>query len=413
MKEMANAPGLAPIMGGILPYFIAIIFLIIGLLAAVSSAPKGANIVIKAAGKWGKATGKWATKKGWDKTKTWAREKTPERIKRLGEKMSAVRGRPSWGEGEKGTRSWFKRRAGDLAAGIGAPITGSLRGVGKAIGPRVSEARGKAIAKAEAEAEKMDSPHFLLSEIRKELSKGNIDRPMGLLSGGINKGGGFLKLLQDEKEGLTKNEQVKLGLEANKIGAIPVAERIGRAFVNQANEMGFKFSDEDKKRYVDVKEKLIGEATKDQIKDFGKNFWKSAENMEAVLKFWGGPQVGKAADEFGRKFVDDYMSVIEKTKADDLIRVNPKAALYITGFAAQDLGFNAPEGLPMDKIKEKIKETPKIRDFKNQDLVSLRSTIRELYPSVISLESGSKEKEEEITKPLTVKQALKRKKKEY
>ncbi len=58
MTEIANAPGLASIMNDILPYFIALAFLGIGLIASITFAPKGADAILKGAGKGGKATGK-------------------------------------------------------------------------------------------------------------------------------------------------------------------------------------------------------------------------------------------------------------------------------------------------------------------------------------------------------------------
>lgn len=56
MEEIANAPGLAPIIGGILPYFISIGFLFIGLFLSLTFSPQGASSIIK----WGQGATKRA-----------------------------------------------------------------------------------------------------------------------------------------------------------------------------------------------------------------------------------------------------------------------------------------------------------------------------------------------------------------
>lgn len=63
ISEISNAPGLAPIINGILPYFIAIAFLFIGLFASITFSPQGASAIIKggqrAAQTGGKVAGGW------------------------------------------------------------------------------------------------------------------------------------------------------------------------------------------------------------------------------------------------------------------------------------------------------------------------------------------------------------------
>jgi len=58
MGEITNASGLAPIINSIMPYFVAITFLFIGLIMSLTFAPKGADAIIKAGQKGMKASGK-------------------------------------------------------------------------------------------------------------------------------------------------------------------------------------------------------------------------------------------------------------------------------------------------------------------------------------------------------------------
>ena len=312
------------------------------------------------------AIGRFATPA---RLRTWTREKITgaERIRRLGEKLAEA---PTPGVGKKGFGAAMKRT-------FAGPAWTTTRRIGKAISPTLLETRAREVKKAEEEGEKTGSASLLLSNIREELARGSIDRAIGLTSGGIKKGGGLKKALQ---ENLTNTEAIKLGQEANKLGASQEAERIGRAFVRQSGKMNFKFDPNDAdnraKGYPNIAEKLIGEATKDSIKDFAKDFWTDSSSMGAVQKFWGGPQISKAADEFGRKFVDDFMKVVGNLSASQFTKINSKAAVYISGTAAQDLGFRSPKGLSMSAIKKRLKRIPPGRRPTSTELSSLTNAIK-------------------------------------
>lgn len=84
MGEITNASGLAPIINSIMPYFVAIAFLFIGLIMSLTFAPKGADGIIKAGQNGMKASGKVlrqaAGKAAWEGTK--AGIKAPTRFVR-------------------------------------------------------------------------------------------------------------------------------------------------------------------------------------------------------------------------------------------------------------------------------------------------------------------------------------------
>ncbi|MBU2577487.1 hypothetical protein KKA69_01490, partial [Patescibacteria group bacterium] len=267
------------------------------------------------------------------------------------------------------------------------PAYALRRGVGRALGPSLIEAEKAEISKIESEAEKIKTPDLLVS---KYLSAATDAERIAYLSAAIKKGEPF-------KDGILKQVSVEQAVAAasvaNRIGAVPEAERIARGFIHKLNEdqlkqIGFKSYEQltpekqaewDTKEYKTITDNLIGEAKGDQIKDFTKGFWESSEAMEAIQKFWGGPQLSRSVDEFGRVFVDDYMSVIKKMKAEEVVTLNPRAALYLSGNAAQDLGFRAPEGLTRAEIRRIIKEMEREERGELTEEERLRKRAREFF----------------------------------
>jgi hypothetical protein len=260
------------------------------------------------------------------------------------------------------------------------------RAVAGAVGPGAIEAQKRDIAKAEGEAEKIKDPTVLLSKIREAIGMGDLTRAIGLLSKAIEKGGGFKREIE---KGLTDKEAILLAQKANEIKAVPEAEKIGRLFAHDKDvleKMGFetpealrKKAEEARKRgkekeaeewerkekelraeweergYKTIQDKLIAEARKpEEIKGFAKGFWKTPESMEAIQRFWSGPQLGKAAEEFGREFVDAYMEEAEKKGPEWFVANNPRGLLYLSGNAAQDVGYSTPKGWSRAKVREAI-----------------------------------------------------------
>jgi hypothetical protein len=108
------------------------------------------------------------------------------------------------------------------------------------------------------------------------------------------------------------------------------------------------------------------------VKNLGKDFWNPEKNpdiMAAIQRFWGGPQLGRAAEEFGRRFVVDYMEVvgraidrIKRLPPDQAEReykayiyVNPARARYLESTAAQVLGFTSLYAMAPDVVKRKYR----------------------------------------------------------
>ena len=204
----------------------------------------------------------------------------------------------------------------------------------------------KEMSEAEKKGAEIKDPNLLIRDMKAAIRTRNEAAAIGSVSAGIKKGTVFKERVSEE---LSPDEAVKLGSAANIMRAGKEAETIGRGFIHKLKEenlraMGFKLKDEDTaKGYDTITKKLIGEAKGDEIKDFAKNFWTSPEAIEAIEKFWGGPQIGKAADEFGRKFVDDYMEAAKEKEIRHpgwFMENNIKAVRYLRGNAARDFGYD-------------------------------------------------------------------------
>ena len=289
-----------------------------------------------------------------------------------------------------------------LKAPVVHPIWALRRATGRGLAVTPAEMEKREMARAESEAEKIKDPTFLLSEIRGAIATGELSKAAGYVSQGIKKGGPFQKLIVDE---MTEDEIVGLAKAANKLGAVPEAERIARASLTKfepgeretkLKEMGFKSYKElkeeekkewDAKKYETITDKLIGEAKGDEIKDFAKGFWKSPEAMEAIQLFWGGSHLHKAGEIFGRDFIDDHMKVVEKQEPEKFIECNPKGALYLSGNAAQDAGYrfalSRPKvGKTIEKQRgESLNKTPdeKEKEYKERR-ENLKKITEELFP---------------------------------
>lgn len=259
------------------------------------------------------------------------------------------------------------------------------RKLGRALGP---EAQKADIAEAEGEAEKIQDPELLLSKFLS--ATGNLAEQMGYLSKAIEKGGAFKEKIVEK---INVEDAIRLAKAANNIGAIPQAKRIARAFATKENlaespdlvkRMGFKeLTDKEQKMgYTTVLQKLIAEAKGDEIKNFSEDFWQSPEAMEAVQRFWGGSQLGRAADEFGKGFIDDYMKVVKKSTPEQNARINPRAMLYLSGNSAQDLGYESVGGLGRKDVAQ-ILEKGSTQEEREREIPILRTKIREVFPETI------------------------------
>lgn len=257
--------------------------------------------------------------------------------------------------GQERAEKWATSEIPKGARKITLPLWAVRRELGRQMTVTPIEEGREAFEKGGKKAQEIKTAEMFKSEVQ---GTPDINEKAGLITAGIAKGGEFKKAAEDILKA-DNNEAIRLAQQANKIGATSEAKRIGRLFADQENvvsQMGFKFTDEDREKYGTTSKKLIAEAKGDEIKDFSKGFWRSDEAMATIQQFWGGAQISKAADTFGRDFVEDYAKVTRQLSAEDMVRLNPQAALYLSGNAAQDLGFESPEGLSRDRIREGIRE---------------------------------------------------------
>jgi hypothetical protein len=260
---------------------------------------------------------------------------------------------------------WAARQA-QAEKGWGIVPAGMRRAVGRRLGPSLLEARKAEISQFKREAEKIETPELLYS---KYLSATTDAERIAYLSAAIKKGGRFKEVMTKEVD---IEKAIAAAAAANRMGVVPEAERIARGFINKLDEeklkrMGFKSFEElpEEKRakwqakgYKTITDSLIGEAKGDEIKDFAKGFWEVPNVAEAIQKFWSGEHLSRAAQEFGREFVSAYNKrVKEMPDAKDwYLKNNPSTLLYLTGNAAQDLGFEPIEGLTRDEVRKLLVE---------------------------------------------------------
>lgn len=137
-----NAGTLASILAAFIPYIVAIAFLVLGLFTSLITGAKGAVAAVNLSKKYGTKAGRltgragmWAGKRGLAFTK----EKMPEGVKRVGERM-AIKKR--WGQGEKGFKGWAKQT-------INAPWYHARRAAGTIFGTDVNESQKTKIKEAQ------------------------------------------------------------------------------------------------------------------------------------------------------------------------------------------------------------------------------------------------------------------------
>lgn len=261
---------------------------------------------------------------------------------------------------------------------------GLARGTGwmhrQITGTTIEEAEAKRLKKLEGEAMKIETPHELESKIKDAKRAGDTAALRALASAGIEKGREFKKIVTEQ---ISPEQTERLGAMANKQGRSKEAERLARAYIDKLDEvaltrMGFKLEAEDlAKGYDKIWKKLIGEAKGDDIKDLAKNFWDAKKHprfMAAIQTFWGGPQIRKAAEEFGRGFIIDYTEPIEAelkriktlppSKAEKeykaFVYTNPGRARYHETTAAQELGCTSFYAAAPPGVKKKYKNIREI-----------------------------------------------------
>jgi len=272
----------------------------------------------------------------------------------------------------------MRMRGAGLRLGVGA-----ARGVGwihrQVTGKTLEEAEAERLSKLKSEAMKIQTPEEL--ETRIKHAKRWDPNALGIYAAaGIQKGKEFAK---KTRELLSEDEIIKASPILRRYNKKKELEALARGYIDKLSEenlreMGFELKDEDREKgYETIKDKIIGEAKGDEIKHFAKNFWKDPSTMEAIQKFWHGPQLSKAAQEFGRKFVDTYSEIVERMKPEEFIRLNPSAALYLAGGAAQDFGYRTPGGWSRRRIRETLERMRREeRELEERTRIGMRRLFR-------------------------------------
>ena len=344
----------------ILPYFVVIAFLYIGFFVAISTNAAGASGIISGAQKGFKKMGTWVGRSGWKRTKSAAaRAVTLRRQPPLPkEEIAKMKGRRElWG---------YRIRRG-LSVATGMDIAA----------PYAFQTRRAEIARAEKEAEKISDPLMLKRHLENPLL--SVNDKIGGATVGAKRGGAFKKAVE---EALGRKGIIKLASEANAIKAGAQAGIIGRGFINDVDKMGFTITDEDRERWRTEEEKekgikpddkeiiqrkLAGPVKKEQIEQLGKDFISSDIGKKIMANFWGGPQLGAVAQEFGRIAVDNInknFKDIEMKEPGWFKKYNSKIPRYFSHTPAQDLGYD-PKIFITPKSTQKT-ETEKVQEEREE-----------------------------------------------
>jgi hypothetical protein len=275
---------------------------------------------------------------------------------------------------EKQKRGEKLTRAERLA--LARPVSGLRRFGGWAhyqiTGKTVEEVEAGRIRKLEEEAMKIETTDEFRRKIKEVKRSGSLSTQTAFVAAGTKKGKKFKEIVREE---IPETRARDLMNAANRLGRRKDAETIARAYYDKLTEedlrrAGFELTPEDTRRgYTSVKQKLIAESKGDEIKEFAKEFWKDPAAMEAIQKFWGGPQIRKAAEEFTREFVADYMKAVHEKGPVWYAANNPRAALFLATTGAQELGLSSPRGFSAKEIRELIELIRRYKEVGAEDRI--------------------------------------------
>ena len=198
---------------------------------------------------------------------------------------------------------------------------------------------------------------FIEEVYKKEGPKGVERAVTSKLSAGVTKKAGLDKLLAE-----------------NKVSEKLVGNREGQKIMSLAYEQAKKFGDKAKMGKLErmtiltqgaepgktmlgkTPEKIIKSVkTAGDVKDLAKGWERDPGAIAEAVNSWGGPQLGAAAEVFGKDFTEQYTIRAEAVGIENLMDINPRAALYLAGNAAQDLGLKSPTGLGREDIRKRIR----------------------------------------------------------
>jgi len=272
-----------------------------------------------------------------------------------------------WGEGQKGLAGKTKRFAGGFANALTSPYYAVRRGIGKT-SLAIEESLRADVNRAAKRAED-SSPDRNASTI----VTGTKEERIGALKGGIEKGQ-IDDLLKER--GLDKKKILSINKEASDLDpnlskkmiiATPdVADELRETVSPEtAKQIGIDVTEEDIKQGITSSaEKIISKIKASEVHKIGKESFEDPNVERAMIRFWTGAQISKAADAFGRSFLDRFQKNIDAIEFKEpgwLKKNNSRLNKYLSGSAAGNLGIGLPD--PKNPNEQAYKENKKIVDY--------------------------------------------------
>ena len=358
-----------------------------GVFLAFSGAAAAGRLIERHVPKAIRGPAKKYWQRGMERVKERIRRRLPKRTRRALERIATAQ---TPGAGIPGWR-------GRAVRAITRPILGPIWALGRAAGRAalgIKEAEIKEIKERQRELEKIETPEKMYQEVK----TGPLSKRIAALRAAREKG-----WIQDLKKlGLKDEEIVRLTQEAAKIhtelaktiiksvphlvdeikrGLSPeLRKKMGLALPKEPEERERElerfFTEEERKRFKE--EKIPEEVIEKEYlhrkitaglspSDIAKIDWQGLSRTikeakeakeagialtaeeeaalqveEAMHRFWSGREVGAAAREFGREFVDVFMTEVERRGTDWYALRNPKILRYLRGTPAEELGFWVP-----------------------------------------------------------------------
>jgi hypothetical protein len=257
--------------------------------------------------------------------------------------------------------------AGGLRAAI-TPIPAEMRK--EMVGAWTRRVSAEAAAKHIEDVEKKKGPKSVQDIVENKFKTASDLERMEAIKKAVE--GGYYKEEWMKDEGI-KNLTLRTYTETAKrrdkklMGTIErrLVASLGEEFGKIAEREGVYTAEDkakDKARGIDTYTKKIiaSVRTADDIKQLQRKWRETPGAMEVVLTTWGGPQLGKAAEEFERDFVDEYIKKAEEKGPEWFVANNPRALLYLSGNAAQDFGFTTPGNWSREKVRAAIRHAREV-----------------------------------------------------
>jgi len=359
------------VLNEIIVYSVPLGFLIFGLVMSLKLSAMGSEVIVSGF----KGAGKAAVQKPWDAAKKRAGERAksaalnvmPKKAKeRLERESSLVSPFSKWGKEQEGFGGKAKRFAGGFANVLTSPYWAVRRGIGKT-GLAIEESLKADVERVAKKAEG-SSPDRNISTI----VTGTKEDKIGALKGAIEKGQiGDLK-----KRGLGKKEILSINKEASDLDP-DLSKKMIIATPKLADELREKVSPETAKQIgIDITkediakgitssaEKIISKVKASEVHKIEEESFEDPNVRRAIVRFWEGAQISKAADAFGRSFLDRFQKDIDAIEFKEpgwLEKNNSRLNKYLKGSAAGNLGVGLPD--PKKPNEQAYEENKKIVDY--------------------------------------------------